>query len=75
MPGGTEYIVLAVLSSAADDPHWRAHSQLTAISADQAVRIATKDEESGIFVAIPARSWRPVKVTSEKVVKRLFEAA
>lgn len=71
MPGGTEYIVLVI---DINDDGWHEHSAITAISAGQAVRTATKNEESGIFVAIPARSWRPVKVTSEKVVKRLFEA-
>lgn len=78
MSAATEYVVLVVDRVATghdgDYTTWREHSAVTASSASQAINIATKDGSEGTFAAVPARSWKPVKVTTEKITKRLFEA-
>lgn len=63
----TEYVVLRENASAPNQTNSLAgtHSvvkTVTAASANDAIRQAADDKE-GVYRAVPARSWKPVKVT------------
>jgi hypothetical protein len=60
------------------DGAWRHYDQLAASSADAAIRKSVKEVALGTmtFVAVPARSWKPVKVRAEQTtVLKIEEAA
>ncbi len=57
----TEYLVLTRPTGVADTS-WLEVARVNATSAEQAVR---KCEKEGMLVAVPARSWKPVRVTTE----------
>jgi hypothetical protein len=56
----TTYIVLRELDNGHD---WEHSWSVDAGSASEAIRKAVT--ESGTYVAVPARSWKPVAVTTE----------
>jgi hypothetical protein len=64
---GTKYIVL---QGSEDGTTW-ALAGASKGSADKAIKAAAHADGNGTYVAIPARSWKPVKVTvsTETVVK------
>jgi len=75
-PGqGTEYVILKQL----DTSGWDRVSKITSRSAEQAVRDVVESlsdgDQGGTFVAIPARSWKPVKVTPLTVTTLKLEEA
>ncbi len=64
----TEYLVLA---KPVDDT-WVEVAHVNATSAEQAIR---KAETEGVLVAVPARSWKPVRVTTETRTVLKLQAA
>ncbi len=60
----TAYIVLRKIALATSDGRidWRVHSTVEAASAAAAIR---QKSEEGTYVAVPARFWKPVRVTTE----------
>ena len=70
----TEYLVLAqlhdlhVVSGGTDVRGWSEMKTVEASSASQAVR-KVAGENPGSYVAVPARSFQPVRVDVEKTVK------
>lgn len=71
----TEYVVLRELDDARGDC-WIVHNDsCRAASAEAAVRISIADTDTGRYVAIPARSWKPVQVKVATVTKVTLEAA
>lgn len=66
----TEYLILrSVGKSENGEAHWEDITRETARSAQAAIRQAAErlgaDAPRNHFVAVPARSWKPVKVTVE----------
>jgi hypothetical protein len=67
----TSYVVLRKDITPANQPAaalvpWAAVDTVAATSADAAIRqVVEKSGENGQFVAVPARSWKPRKVTVE----------
>lgn len=63
----TEYVVLSKAIPAANTSGgvqgWQEVKSVTARSATEAVRAAAGDKNAAMYVAVPARSWNPVKVT------------
>jgi ribulose bisphosphate carboxylase small subunit len=61
----TTYIVLRLVSPA-DEASWDYVRAIDAHNAEDAIRqVATnRTETSGTYVAVPARSWKPVQVTA-----------
>jgi hypothetical protein len=57
----TTYIVLRRSQPTEND--WKLDSTVEATSADAAIRKA--NPKDGLYVAVPARSWRPVTVRTE----------
>jgi phenylpyruvate tautomerase PptA (4-oxalocrotonate tautomerase family) len=57
----TTYIVLREH----DTGTWIEHAQRDASSAEAALRKTLGADQSGTYVAVPARSWKPVTVTTE----------
>jgi hypothetical protein len=55
----TKYLVLSKDSSG----FWNEAETVTAVSADAAIRVVAV--ANGTFAAVPARSWKPRKVTLE----------
>lgn len=76
---GTEYVVLRLNPPATptDETTWTVwDEEVQARSAETALRKAIgKDGDGGTFVAVPARSWRPVKVKAETVTTLKLEEA
>lgn len=71
---GTEYLVLAKDSAS----FWREAKLVTARSAEEAVRRVASDpsaEKPSALVAVPVRSWRPVKVRVETQTRLILEEA
>jgi hypothetical protein len=71
---GTLYVVLYTTEL---DPKWGEHKRVTARTPEAAIKAAIGDkipDGAAQFVAIPARSWKPVKVT-EKVERSLVLGA
>jgi hypothetical protein len=74
LDAGTEYVILERIAGSGD---WsevvRTHSR----TSEGAVRkyLDTADDRSGTFVAIPARSWKPVTVRAQTVTTLKFEEA
>ncbi len=67
----TEYVVLrAVDENVPDDERelWEAGLHVNARSASEAIRSGSAGKE-GIYVAVPARSWKELKVKVENTVK------
>lgn len=60
----TKYVVLIHGSGTSD---WREMKRVMARSAHGAIRevVAGEEHKVGVFVAVPERSWNPVKVTVE----------
>jgi hypothetical protein len=75
---GTDYVILEQIGDAAHPPatDWAEFARETARSDSQAIRRALEgNTDGGTFVAIPARSFKPVKVTAEtKTTLKLEEA-
>ena len=69
---GTEYTILAF-----EDGTWRLLGTYTARTAISAIRdyLATAGKNSGLYVAVPTRSWQPVKVTAQTVTTLKLEEA
>lgn len=79
----TSYIVLRQTTHARTEPDgptvaWRIeNSNVPATSAEAAIRLACKTNSTpeGTYVAVPARSWKPVTVKAEtQTVLRLEDA-
>lgn len=72
----TAYIVLKLDESEGLGVLWREGPTIEATSAEAAVRSATiQGAADGTYVAVPARSWKPVTVTTEtRSVVKLTEA-
>jgi hypothetical protein len=58
----TTYVVL----KAGEGDHWKVIGVYDNASAHAAVRDAAEEHGAGDYVAVPARSWKPVKATLEK---------
>jgi hypothetical protein len=75
----TEYVVLRSNSSPGSEGRWDRVNVITARSADQAVREVVgklaEADQSGTFVAIPARSFKPVTVRTQTVTTLKLEEA
>lgn len=64
----TTYIILEIGTTSSETPRlWKERGQVQAISAVAAIRKHVEPDAGleGTFVAIPARSWQPVKVSTE----------
>jgi hypothetical protein len=61
----TIYVVLRELDPTEPRaPGWILHNEsCRAASAEAAIRLSIADENPGTYVAIPSRSWKPIKVT------------
>jgi len=69
----TSYVILTQQTESADlvgvKRQWHEIATVQALSADSAIRKANKE---GVLIAVPARSWNPVRVTTEtKTVLKL----
>lgn len=67
----TQYVILRRDrdQGTADDPvGWQYHGQAEASGAERAIR-SIEDLEPGAYVAVPARSWRPLIVTVETTTR------
>jgi hypothetical protein len=78
VPADTTYIILRRVSHPQDNPgaveQWEATGTVEAGSTDSALRRAKP--ENGHYVAVPARSWKPVTVTTEtKTILKLEQPA
>lgn len=61
----TEYVVLGLIEHE-DGDGWFEHARVEERSAQAAVRSALDGiQEDGTYVAVPARSWKPVTVKVE----------
>jgi hypothetical protein len=71
----TTYIVLARITTAADiNPAWQVvDAAVPAASAEAAIRNTAKD--GGVYVAVPGRSFKPVRVEAVQVTSLKLEAA
>jgi hypothetical protein len=59
---GTRYVILVQTKD--DENGWRQAGACIATSADAAVKqAATATSAAATYVAVPERSWKPVKVT------------
>ena len=72
---GTEYVIIEASPA---DKSWKERGKVIATSAHAAIRShadhpAAKDATT--FIAIPARSWKPVKVTPQTVTTLKLEEA
>lgn len=73
---GTEYVILERLTNTTGGVSWREFARETGRSADSALKTSLEgNEDGGTFIAIPARSWKPVKVTPETVTTLKLEEA
>lgn len=73
-PKGTKYVVLERIALGRDD--WRETANVTALSAEAAIRDALAgDTDGGTYVAVPARSWKPLTVTVETIPKITISGA
>lgn len=63
---GTEYVILNA---------WSEHRRITARSAHEALRHATEGADDGVYVAVPAGSFRPVRTVTETRTVTLLENA
>ena len=66
----TEYQVLSLRSGL-----WSEEQKVEAHSTKAAIAAFVKDESDsadGVFVAVPVRSWKPVKVTLETQTRLTF---
>lgn len=66
----TEYVVL----TSGDDGLWKVGPAVHARSADEAIRSGSANIP-GTYIAVPARSWKPVTVTVETVSRVKLESA
>lgn len=77
----TTYIVLRrarLTDATGTDDGWRVeNSNVPAASAEAAIRLACKTDSTpaGTYVAIPARSWKPVTVQAEQTTILKLESA
>lgn len=67
---GTEYVVLRQ-----DDDKWAFVKKSTARTPDAAVKDAHGTGSAAVYVAVPARSWKPMKVTPKVETTLVVEAA
>lgn len=70
----TDYLVLAKDESG----YWKEHKLVAARSAEHAIRAALDGKPAvalTVYVAVPQRSWKPVKVRAEQTVTLKFEDA
>lgn len=65
----TEYLILGRVANAGENTWMVTATGIIARSTDGAIRAYLTDREisEGEFVAVPARSWNPRKVTVESV--------
>jgi hypothetical protein len=69
---GTEYVVLKKTQTTADEPkRWGEVKTVTARSAVEAIRAAipAQSGQEGTFIAVPARSFKPVTVKVEQTTR------
>lgn len=59
---GTRYVVLTRM----ENGDWRFTKPGVATSAEAAIRAVAAELGAAEYIAVPARSWNPVKVTVEK---------
>jgi hypothetical protein len=71
----TQYMILrrdlrddGELDPELDPACWRFHAEAEASGAERAIR-SIKGLGEGVYVAVPARSWRPLTVTVETTTK------
>jgi hypothetical protein len=71
----TEYIVLR---QDVPDGTWKLDKTVKALSAQAAIRTVVgkpTEKTNGTYVAVPARSWKPTKVTAKVETKLALEDA
>lgn len=69
----TKYVVFK-MQHVGDQETWQEGVTVEARSAKAAIQSATLNEHiSGVFVAVPARSWKPVTVTVETKTTLKFQ--
>lgn len=57
----TKYVVLSRTDDTTEG--WETIATVEASSSEQAIRKTTALDSSGVYVAIPSRSWKPQKVS------------
>lgn len=75
----TEYVILANIDDGG--PRWQEVARVKARSASAAIREMVSvsangllpEDSGGTYVAVPARSWRPVTVTVETKTSLRFQ--
>lgn len=73
-PAGTEYVLLKCVDAAGVGEVWEAGARVRARSVREAIRSAALTGE-GRYVAIPERSFQPVRVKVETVQRIKLEDA
>jgi hypothetical protein len=75
---GTEYVILVRDDTPGTQGRWDRIGP-DVVTAEQAIRdLAAKrppDKQTATFIAIPLRSWKPVKVTAQTVTTLKLEEA
>lgn len=68
----TEYLILTAPTVGTKD--WREQTTISARGAQAAIRsfLEGVTEPEGVYVAVPARSWKPVQVKTEQQTKLKF---
>lgn len=73
----TEYVILQqqfskteIASGAGSDKHWTEVGRGHGVNAQTAIKSVAKDE--GTFIAVPARSWKPLTRKVEKVERDVW---
>jgi hypothetical protein len=69
----TEYVVLRLVDTDADA--YEVVQRVSARDADQAIRKVAAEQGVGTFVATPARSWNPMRVTPKVETTLILEEA
>lgn len=70
VPDGTEYVVLRQ-----EDDRWVVAKTTVARTPENAIKSAHSNGNGAVYVAVPSRSWNPVKVTPKVETTLTLEAA
>ena len=76
----TEYVLLHRQAGIINEADWQVVTEsVSARSATEAIRhtvaLLAPDDQAGVFVAVPARSWKPVTVHAEVQTRLKLESA
>lgn len=74
---GTDYVILKVVHGDAQHDLYGEVGRRMAASAEQAIRqfVEGRPDNEGLYVAVPARSWKPVKVATKTETRLVLEDA